>query len=107
MILEISDFNYSVLANECFEKALRRLSTSLPVSNSLYGKLVSSLELPTIFVDNLKVTSVKFFVAGCIILIYELITLRLRCYFEAFYTNIISNQNKFVIVSLQHSHSFL
>ena len=37
----------------------------------------------------------------------DLITLRLHCYIKSFYTNIISNKNKFVIVSLQHSHSSL
>ena len=42
-----------------------------------------------------------------LILIHEivnLINLRLPYYTESFYTDIISNQNNFLLLSLQHSH---
>ena len=44
-------------------KALQRFATCLLVTNNLCGKLVSSLELPIIFDDNLKTISVSFFIA--------------------------------------------
>ena len=52
-------------------KALRRFATCLLVSNNLSGKLASLTELPIIFDDNLKITSVTFFFAefnllGCL-----------------------------------------
>ena len=45
-------------------KALRRFATCLSVSNNLWGKLVSSCELPITFDDSLKTTLVSFFIAG-------------------------------------------
>ena len=44
-------------------KALRIFTTCLLVNNNLCGKLVSSSQLPIIFNDNLKTTSVSFFIA--------------------------------------------
>ena len=44
-------------------KALRIFATCLLVNNNLCGKLVSSSELPIIFDDNLKTTSVSFLIA--------------------------------------------
>ena len=44
-------------------KALRRFGTCRLVNNNLCWKLVSSSELPILFDDNLKTTSVPFFVA--------------------------------------------
>ena len=49
--------------DELFVKALRRFATCLLINNKLYGKLVSSLELPIIFDDNLKTISVLIFIA--------------------------------------------
>ena len=42
---------------------LQDFATCLLVNNNLCEKLVSSLELPIIFDDNLKTTSVSFFIA--------------------------------------------
>ena len=53
-----------IISVDCFfAKALRRFATCLTVNNDLCGKLVSSLELPIIFDDNLKTTSVSLFIA--------------------------------------------
>ena len=43
------DFEYFILAEESFAKALRSLETCALVKNNLCGKLFSSLELPTTF----------------------------------------------------------
>ena len=59
MILEICIFDNLLLVGELFTKALWNLTTSLSFSNSLFGNLVSSLELLTIFGVNLKATSVE------------------------------------------------
>ena len=50
------------LAEELFAKTLRSLQTCALVHNSLYGKLVLSLESPTTFDESLKVTLVPFFI---------------------------------------------
>lgn len=64
-------------------------------------KLVSSLELLSIFDVYVKVTSVEFLLQILIFEAVNLITLRLDCHIKSFNANIISNKNKFVIVSLQ------
>ena len=52
-----------ILTDESFAKALKGLKTGVLVNKSLCGKLFSSLESPpTIFDENLKVTSVHFFI---------------------------------------------
>ena len=43
-------------------KALKLFITCLLVSNNLYGKLFSSLELPTTVDEIFKVTSIPFFI---------------------------------------------
>ena len=50
--------------------------TSLLVNNNLCGKLISSLELSTIFDDSLKTSSVSFFIADFGLL---------SCDFDSFY----------------------
>ena len=53
---------YSLISVDVWvAKALRRFGTCLLVNNNLCGKLASSSELPIIFDDNLKITSVPFF----------------------------------------------
>ena len=49
--------------DKLFAKALRIFVTCLLVNNNSFGKLILSLELPIIFDDNLKTTSVLFFIA--------------------------------------------
>ena len=49
--------------DELFVKALRRFATCRLVNNNLWGKLVLSSELPIIFNDNLRSTSVLFYIA--------------------------------------------
>ena len=44
--------------DELFAKALRRFATCLLVNNNSCEKLILSIELPTIFDDNIKTTSV-------------------------------------------------
>ena len=62
-------FDNFILADQLFPKSLRRFATWLSVSNSLYGKVVSSseskfypkkLELPIKVNDDLKVTPASF-----------------------------------------------
>ena len=50
-----------ILADELFARALWSLETYVLVNNNLYGKLVSSLELPIIFDESLNVASEPFF----------------------------------------------
>ena len=51
----------SILTDELFAKVLQRSATCLLVNNNLCRKLISSLEFPNIFDDDLKTTSVSFF----------------------------------------------
>ena len=62
-ILDIWGFDNLISVDKWFEKALRRFLTCLLITNNLWGKLVSSSELPTIFDDNLKTSSASFFIA--------------------------------------------
>ena len=85
-----------------------KFETCLSVSNNLCGKLFSSVVLPIIFDDSLRVTFSPFcaadftnFLSSC-----ELITLRLHCHIDSFYTDIVLNQDKIAMFSLQYSHSF-
>ena len=50
-------------AEEPFETALRSFETCLLVNNNLCGKLFPSLEQPTTFNKNFKVTSTAFFIS--------------------------------------------
>ena len=68
-------------------------------------KFVSSLELLSIFDDYVNVTSVEFLLQVLIFEAVNLITLRLDCHIKSFNANIISNKNKFVIVSLQRQYT--
>ena len=54
-------FDNLISVDKYFAKALRRFATCLLVNNNLRGKLVSLS--PIIFDDNLKTTSVSFFIA--------------------------------------------
>ena len=47
---------YFLLANKPFAKTLRIFETCISVINSLWGKLVSSLEFPIKFDERFKVT---------------------------------------------------
>ena len=51
-------FDSLILMNELFAKNLRRFANFLLVKNDLCEKLVSSLELPIISDDSVKITSV-------------------------------------------------
>ena len=48
-----------ILTGELFAKAFQRLPTSILANNNLCVKVVSSPELPTLFDDSLKTTSVS------------------------------------------------
>ena len=63
IILDNRFFDNLISADELFAKALGRFATCLLVNNNSFGKLVSSLELPIIFDDNIKTISVLFFIA--------------------------------------------
>ena len=63
IILDNCAFDNLILVDVCLAKVLQRFKTCLLVSNNLWGKLVSSSELPIIFDDSLKTTSVSFFTA--------------------------------------------
>ena len=63
IILDNWVFDNLISADELFAKTLQRFATCLLVNNNLWGKLVSSSELPTTFDDNLKTTSVLFFIS--------------------------------------------
>ena len=78
-------FDSSASDDYLFEKALWRLETCLSVNNDLCGKLVSSLELPIIFDENLKTTSFSLFMADFNLLSCELIVLHLNYCIESFY----------------------
>ena len=88
---------------------MQKFTAGLLVSNSLFEKLVASLELPIIFDVNLNVFQVSSFVAGFNIFGYEFsydnFTFTLL-YWAIFYIDIIRNQNKFAIVSLQYPYCF-
>ena len=60
-ILDKWAFDNLISVDELFAKALLRFVTCLLVNNNLWGKLVSSSKLSTIFDYNLKTTSVLFF----------------------------------------------
>ena len=60
-ILDKWAFDNLISVDELFAKALLRFVTCLLINNKLWGKLVSSSKLPTIFDDNLKTTSVLIF----------------------------------------------
>ena len=61
IILDIWVFDNSISVDDLPPIALRRFATCLLVNNYLWGRLVSSS--PIIFDDNLKTTSVSFFIA--------------------------------------------
>ena len=62
-------FDYFILAEELFAKALWSFETCVLVNNNLWGKLFSSLESPAIFDEIFKVTSVRFFIPDFSLLI--------------------------------------
>ena len=59
--LEINVFDNFKLADELFTKLIQIVETCLSVSNSLCWKLISSLELPTVFDEIFIVTSAYYF----------------------------------------------
>ena len=67
-----------ISVDKWFEKALRKFETCLLVNNNLWGKLVSLS--PIIFDDNLKTTSVSFFIADFSLL---------SCEFDSFKFNLL------------------
>ena len=76
---------------------LRSLKACVLVNNNRCGKLVSSLESPTTFDENFKVTSVPILIPDFNSLSCELdnFTFNLKCYIESFYIDILK-QNKIV-----------
>ena len=73
VILDIWVFDNLISVDDLSAKALRRFATCLLVNNNLWGKLVSSS--PIIFDDNLKTTSVLFFIADFNLLSCEFLKL--------------------------------
>ena len=63
VILDTSVFDNFILADKLSVKVLRRFATYVLASNSLYEKLLSSLEILIILDDNLRATPVSYFVA--------------------------------------------
>ena len=59
---DIRVFDNLISVDDLSAKALWRLATCLLVNNNLSGKLVSSSRI--IFDDNLKTTSVSFFIGS-------------------------------------------
>ena len=64
------------------QKLLRNRKTYVLVNNNLGGKLFSSLESPTTFDENFKVTSVPLFIPDFNLFSW---VLRLKCYIESFF----------------------
>ena len=71
IILDNWVFDSLISVDELFPKPLQRFATCLLVNNNSWGKLVLSLELPILFDDGLKTTSVSFFVANFNLLSYK------------------------------------
>ena len=65
-ILEIRVFGSFILADELFAKVLGSVEACLAVSNDLWEKSVSSLDLPIVFHDCCRVASVSFLIADFI-----------------------------------------
>ena len=65
-------FDNFILADELFAKALWGLKTCVLLNNNLCGRLFSSLESPTTFDENCKVTSVQICIPDFNLLIYDL-----------------------------------
>ena len=55
-------FDNFILDGEPFAKDLRRLESCVLFNNSLFGKIISSLESLTTFDESFKATSVPFFI---------------------------------------------
>ena len=51
-----------ILADRLFAKVLQRFGTFLSISNNLWEKLASSLEVLNIFDDNFRVIPISYFV---------------------------------------------
>ena len=92
IILDKRIFENFVLADETFAKAFTMFETCASVNNNLYGKSVSSLEIPIKCDERFKVTSVPIFIPD-----FNL-SCELNNYIESFYTNIILKQNKIIIL---------
>ena len=60
IILDNWVFDSLILTGKLFAKALQRFATCLLFHSNLWGNFDSSSELPVIFDDNLKSTSVSF-----------------------------------------------
>ena len=75
IILDNWVFDNLKSVDELFAKALQIFAICQLVNNSLWEKLVSSSELPTIFDDNRKTTFVSFLIAD-----FNLLT----CKFDSF-----------------------
>ena len=72
--------------NELSAKALWIFETYLSVNNNLWGKLFSSLESPIIFGDNLKTTSVSFFIGDFNLFNREFDSFTFKHRIESFYS---------------------
>ena len=57
-------WNTFISTDELLAKGLQGFETDLSVSNNLYRKLVSSLDSLIMLDDNIKVSSVSFFIAN-------------------------------------------
>ena len=75
-------FDYFILAEELFAKALRNLEIYVLVINNLSGKLFSLLESPTTFDESFKVTSEPFLIPDFNLLSCELwsLTFKVLCW---------------------------
>ena len=78
-------FDNLISADELFANVLRRFATYLLVTNNSCRKLVSSLELPIIFDDNLKTILASFFIAYFHLLTCECDSFTFKHCIESFY----------------------
>ena len=101
IILDNWAFDRLILVDELFAKALRRFTVTY---NNVWGKLISSSELPIIFNDNLKTTSVSLFAAYFNLLSCEFdnFTFKLLYWVILYWYNL-----NYSITHLQNVYSFL
>ena len=96
-------FDNLISADELFANVLRRFATYLLVNNNSCRKVVSSLELPIIFDDNLKTILVSFFIAYFHLLTCEFDSSTFKHCIESFYMD----KNSIILKHLIYFYSSL
>ena len=94
IIFEICVFDKLILAKKLHSKTLQSFATCLSVSNNLCEKSVSSVALLVIYDDSLRITFPPYFAANFDLSSCEFDNLRLHCYTDSFYTDVILNEKK-------------